>query len=138
MMFVDVKKAHIIPKCDQDVYFEIPAEASPGGGKCGKLLHWLYGFRSAAQAWESHYAANFVGKGFERGRGASVVFWHPDRDLACVVHGDDFTFSGFEEDLDWIEGLMKEWFDVKVRARLGPQEGDDKEITILGRTDMKL
>ena len=134
LLFVDVKKAHIIPICDKDVYFEIPVEANPGDGKCGKLRHWLYGFRPAAQAWDSHYAANFVGEGFQRGRGASVVFWHADRDVACVVHGDDFTFSGFEEDLNWVEGLMKKWFDVKVRARLGPQKDDDKEITILGRT----
>ena len=30
-----------------------------------------------------------------------MAFWHADRDVACVVHGDDF--SGFEEDLNWVE-----------------------------------
>eukprot|EP00973_Karenia_brevis_P020156 2766133-Karenia_brevis.AAC.1 len=28
---------------------------------------------------------------------------------------------------------MKSWFEIKVRAVLGPEEGDDKEVTILGR-----
>ncbi len=28
---------------------------------------------------------------------------------------------------------MKEWFEVKVRARLGPDETDAKEIDVLGR-----
>eukprot|EP00973_Karenia_brevis_P066042 9179253-Karenia_brevis.AAC.1 len=28
---------------------------------------------------------------------------------------------------------MKEWFEIKVRAVLGPDPGDDKEVTILGR-----
>ena len=28
---------------------------------------------------------------------------------------------------------MKEWFEVKVRAVLGPDEGDDKEVSIWGR-----
>eukprot|EP00973_Karenia_brevis_P039595 5467594-Karenia_brevis.AAC.1 len=26
---------------------------------------------------------------------------------------------------------MKSWFKIKVRAVLGPEEGDDKEVTIL-------
>eukprot|EP00973_Karenia_brevis_P084687 11751260-Karenia_brevis.AAC.1 len=27
---------------------------------------------------------------------------------------------------------MKSWFEIKVRAVLGPEEKDDKEVTILG------
>jgi hypothetical protein len=133
LLFIDVKKAHLNPKCEKDVYFWLPDEANPQAGKCGKLIHWLYGFRPAAQAWEELYAGKLVKSGFVRGRGSPVVFWHPARDLSVEVHGDDFTFSGVDEDLDWIEGLMKGWFEVKVRARLGPDETDDKEITILGR-----
>ena len=49
-------------------------------------------------------------------------------------HGDDFTFCGFDIDLDWVEILMKAWFEIKVRARLGPEDRDDKDVTILGRT----
>ena len=62
-----------------------------------------------------------------------MTFYHEGRDLSCVVHGDDFTFSGLDEDLDWIQDLMQSWFEIKVRARLGPDAGDDKEVTILGR-----
>ena len=71
--------------------------------------------------------------GFVRGIGTSVAFQHPERDLACAVHEDDFTFSGEDKDLDWAESLMKSWFEVVVRARLGPEEKDDKEISVLGR-----
>eukprot|EP00973_Karenia_brevis_P080462 11164226-Karenia_brevis.AAC.1 len=28
---------------------------------------------------------------------------------------------------------MKSWFEIKVRAVLGPEENSDKEVTILGR-----
>ena len=48
-----------------------------------------------------------------------MVFLEKSRDLSVVVHGDDFTFFGFDVDLDWVEMLMKEWFEIKVRARLG-------------------
>ena len=59
LLFIDVKKAHLCPRCDQDVYFKLPEEANPGKGKCGKLNFWLYGFRPAAQAWENHYTENW-------------------------------------------------------------------------------
>ena len=97
------------------------------------MVHWLCGFRQAAQAWENHYARKMEDVGFVRGIGTSVAFQHPERDLACAVHGDDFTFSGEDKDLDWAESLMKSWFEVVVRARLGPEEKDDKEISVLGR-----
>ena len=33
----------------------------------------------------------------------------------------------------WIRDLMKSWFEIKVRAILGPDAKDDKEVVILGR-----
>ena len=50
-----------------------------------------------------------------------------------VVHGDDFTFCGLEEDLLWISKLMGSWFDIKVRGMLGPDDKDVEQIVILGR-----
>eukprot|EP00973_Karenia_brevis_P029536 4075485-Karenia_brevis.AAC.1 len=29
--------------------------------------------------------------------------------------------------------MMRDWFEIKVRAILGPDAHDDKEVTILGR-----
>ena len=50
-----------------------------------------------------------------------------------AAHGDDFTFTGLEEVLFWMRDLMKSWFEIKVRAMLGPDARDDKEVVILGR-----
>ena len=33
----------------------------------------------------------------------------------------------------WITEKMKTWFEIKVKALLGPEEGDDKSIVLLGR-----
>eukprot|EP00973_Karenia_brevis_P019452 2668664-Karenia_brevis.AAC.1 len=68
-----------------------------------------------------------------RGVSCGVVFYHKERDISLVVHGDDFTFCGLEEDLMWVRGLMESWFEIKVRAVLGPEPKDDKDVTILGR-----
>jgi hypothetical protein len=49
------------------------------------------------------------------------------------VHGDDFTFEGPPEALDEVvKSLEKVWL-IKVRALLGPDPTDDKEVSILNR-----
>ena len=63
-----------------------------------------------------------------------VAFYHEDKKISLVVHGDDFTFVGCQDALKWIEKLMKSWYQLKVRAWLGPEQRDDKEATLLGRT----
>ena len=71
--------------------------------------------------------------GFEKGNACGVIFYHEERDLSLAVHGDDFSFCGLDEDLKWINEQMGRWFDIKVRAILGEDPEDDKEVTILGR-----
>ena len=71
--------------------------------------------------------------GFERGMSSPVSFYHADKHVNLVVHGDDFTFTGEDAGLDWAEDLMKQRYEVKVRARLGPDGTDDKRATLLGR-----
>ena len=50
LMFIDVKKAHLIPRCEEGVYIELPTEADESADWCGKLNFWLYGCRKAASA----------------------------------------------------------------------------------------
>ena len=132
-MFIDAKKAHLNPECREEVYIELPEEAGAGVGRCGKLLHWLYGCRRAAQAWETFYSEKLQGAGFVRGRACGVLFYHPGRDISLSCHGDDFMAAGEGEDLRWLATEMSGWFEIKVRAVMGPEEKDDKEVVILGR-----
>ena len=67
MMFIDARKTHLNPKCEDDVYIELPNECGLSKDWCGKLNYWLYGFRPAAAAWEKHYSELLEGVGFERG-----------------------------------------------------------------------
>ena len=50
-MFIDAKKAHLNPKCEEDVYVQLPSEYNVPAGHCSKLNFWLYGMRPAAAAW---------------------------------------------------------------------------------------
>jgi hypothetical protein len=82
MLFVDAKKAHLNPKCEEAVYIELPSECGAGPGICGQLNYWLYGFRKAASAWEALYSACFQDVGLVRGESCGVAFYHPGRDLS--------------------------------------------------------
>ena len=133
LMFIDAKKAHLNPRCQEEVYIELPNEAGEGEGMCGRLEYWIYGCKRAAQAWEEYYAGKLEGAGFVRGIGCGVVFYHEERDVTVGCHGDDFTCVGEGRDLDWLAKEMAGWFEIKVRAVLGSGVNDDKEAVILGR-----
>jgi hypothetical protein len=55
------------------------------------------------------------------------------RNLRIVVHGDDFTVLGHARELDWFRQKIKERYEVKFRARIGPEIKDDKSVRILNR-----
>ena len=58
-MFVDVKKAHLNAKCDEEEWVELPDEFKKFGWYA-KLKRWLYGMRMAASEWEDDYARRLV------------------------------------------------------------------------------
>ena len=61
-----------------------------------------------------------------RGRATPCAFFMKDKNVRVVVHGDDFTVLGHEEDLDWFRRVISETFEVKFRGRVGPGDNDDK------------
>ena len=61
------------------------------------------------------------------------MFHHPIRDIAIVVHGDDFTALGTDDDLNWYEGQLAEKFEIKIRGRLGRGCSGPNEIRIINR-----
>ena len=132
LVFVDVKKAHLNAKCDEEEWVELPDEFKKFG-RYAKLKRWLYGMRKAASGWEDDYARRLVEDVFRRGRAASTIFYHPKTQVRVVVHGDDFTFAGTESELKRIQAKMHEWYDVEVRGVLGSGKRDVHEIEILGR-----
>ena len=50
-----------------------------------------------------------------------------------MIHGDELTDLGRDEDLDWLQGVLTQIFEIKIRERLGPEKHDDKHMRILNR-----
>ena len=103
-------------------------------GKCALLKKSLYGTRDAPRNWEFEYADFHVNElGFTRGISSPCAFYHKEKNLRVVVHGDDFTVLGADRELDWYRREMQKKYSLKVRGRLGPEKRDDKSIRILNR-----
>ena len=49
------------------------------------------------------------------------------------MHGDDFIITGDSMQLAWIESRLNEGLILQRRAIPGPDDGDDKTVTILNR-----
>ena len=84
----------------EKVYIKLPKEDEEEG-MCGRLNMSMYGTRDAAQNWERVYVDFMERNGFRRGIAHPCVFYHEGKQLWCVMHGDDFTVMGKDEELDW-------------------------------------
>ena len=71
--------------------------------------------------------------GFQEGKASPCVFWHKEKEIRCVVHGDEFTVLGWGSQLDWFWKKIKTKSLSKHRGRLGPEPSDLKSIRILNR-----
>ena len=72
--------------------------------------------------------------GVKGSRAAPTTFYNTATKVRLVVHGDEFTLSGTQVELEKMRGLFKKWYDVKDRGIMGSGTGDVKEVVILGRT----
>ena len=132
LLFIDVRRAYVYAPARRPVYVTLPDEDAEEG-MCGRLNRSMYGTRDAAANWEDKYSSHLESMGFARGKSSPCTFFHLQRGIRCVVHGDDFTFLANESELKWCTDMMKAEYEVKVRGLLGPDKHDDKQMTILNR-----
>jgi hypothetical protein len=132
LLFIDALRAYFNAVSTALTYVDLPAEDGEPG-MCGVLNSCMYGTRDAACRWEETYTQRLVDLGFVQGRASPCCFSHGARDIQCVVHGDDFTFLGEDNDLDWIQGAIALKFEIKVRGRLCGGLGDAQEMRVLSR-----
>ena len=132
-MFIDVKKAHLYARCEEEEWIQLPEEFWEYGKYAG-LRRWLCGVRKAAAGWEEEYAGKLESEGFRRGKGAPTVFFNAKTAVRLVVHSDDFTYSGTKKELEKIKEKMREWYVIKDPGTMCSGKNEIKEVTILGRT----
>ena len=134
IMINDVSRAFFHAQVKRDVYVELPDEDRLPGeeGKCAKLNFSLYGTRDAALNWHEEYSQQLVANGFKQGIVSLCMFYHHQRGIRTVVHGDDYISVGMEEDLLWMEEQLKKKYEIKTQL-LGPQHYHSQEVRVLNR-----
>ena len=130
-----MKRAYFYAPVKRPIYIVLPAEDRLPGDEemVGRLNLFLYGTRDAAQNWSREYTQTLTSCGFIVGRASPCNFYHPMRDLALTVHGDDFIVSGPEEELTWLANTLRSRWDVKASI-LGPDTHHEQEVKVLNRS----
>jgi hypothetical protein len=97
----------------------------------GKLKKAMYGVSDAAQNWELEYTELMVEVGFTQGSHSACVFYHNEKSIRGVVHGDDCTALGSRAELDWLREVIQRRTEVKFKSR--PQRRRPGAVRILKR-----
>ena len=79
----------------------LPKEMGLPPNMVAKQVRCVYGTRDAGKLWEDTYTQVLEGMGFVTGVSNPCVFHHVERELSIVIHGDDFTTLGTDENIDW-------------------------------------
>ena len=134
MLYADVSRAYFYAKVVRAVYVQLPEEDREEGDqeRCGKLLMSMYGTRDAALNWASEYAATLEESGYIRGRANPCLFWHPDNEVALMVHGDDFIAVGEAKNLKSLQQTLEDKYKLKTQS-LGGDKDCVKEIRVLNK-----
>eukprot|EP00969_Alexandrium_andersonii_P210405 9294743-Alexandrium_andersonii.AAC.1 len=63
-----------------------------------ELRRSLCGTRAAPVRWEALYTSTLESFGLARGKASACCFYNASLDVPCVVLGDDFAFTGYDDD----------------------------------------
>ena len=134
ILFLDASRAHCQAEATRGMAIELPPEEQvKGEDLIGELSKSLYGTRKAAHNWEKKRQRVIIDSGFVIGTWSLAIVCCRERELCGFVHGDDFIVTGDSMQLAWIKSRLNEGLILKRRAIQGPDDGDDKTVTILNR-----
>lgn len=130
----DIKRAYFFAKAKRPIFIEILVEDKEPGdeGKVGRLNLSLYETRDAAMNWQDEFTTTLVKNEFMRGKASPCNSHHPQKCLHVIVHGDDFTPTGPQQQLNWLRKLLDEAYGCKHQW-LGPDSGEEKSVRIPNR-----
>ena len=135
VMSNDVKRAYFYAEASRPIFIKIPDEDWEPGDECrvGQLNLSLYGTRDAAMNWGKKVTEVMKNLGFVQGQASPCNYYHPGRQVSTTVHGDDFTSTGTEVNLKWLQAGLESAFEITTEF-LGPSRARHmQEVRILNR-----
>ena len=131
----DISRAHFMPKCQRELYVEIPAEDRGPGEEdyVGRLNRGMYGFRGASNAWMKDWQELHAEGGYQVGVANLALFFNEAEFSRGAVHGDDFYVLGPVAAIDKMKELLGSKYQMRESHRLGFTDGCVREATVLNR-----
>ena len=117
----------------RDMYMSPPRQLGLPKSLLARQMICVYGTRDAGINWEETYRAALEEIGFTAGRASPCCFFHTDRSIHLVVHGDHLTAMGLQAGLDWYKGRLGQSFKLKICGRIG-KDTNLKTMRILNRS----
>ena len=132
VMVNDVARAFFEAPISREVAVELPVEdgGRPGSEMVGLLQKSLYGTRDAAANFQREVKKLMWEQGFVVGAYNVSTFYHRQRGLRVMVHGDDFISTRCRESLSWMKCRLEERFEVKTTL-IGHRKGEALEGRVL-------
>ena len=117
-----------------DIFVDLCEEDKTEPGvehRCRKLIKSMYGTRADAHDWQADVTRTMKDLGFKQGEASPCVFWHRQRDIKALVHGNDFVSSGEGAELEWLWKGLKSTSETKMT--MGKDDNMAKEARVLNR-----
>ena len=114
LMVNDVSRAYFYAKPQRKIFIELPPEdEEASAGEIGLLHVCLYGTRDAAKGWQNTLSQDLANIGYKRGVGHPAIFFHAEKDIMTLVHGDDYFSCGSDASLDWRDAELRKLYEIK-------------------------
>lgn len=123
----DVSCAFLHADVDEEIALKLPEGLAPPGWM-GLLRRAMYGTRRAGLLWGEKIAVCMISSKFIRCKGCGQMYYHPERDITCVIHGDDFLSEGEQKQLDWLDTELDKHYTVTRKGRVGPGAADNQTV----------
>jgi hypothetical protein len=128
--FIDVVRAYFHAMARREMYVDVPREDHEER-MCGKSGKAMYGTRDAAQNWEVEYTEMMEEAKFRQGEYSECIYYHEERNIRVVMHGDDFAASGRSGDIYRRRKVSETKMEVTCKERM--VRGGEGAVRVLNR-----
>ena len=134
LMINDIARAFFEAATGRNICIELPEEDRvPGeGDMVGKLQMSLYGTRDAAANFQAEVKKFMTGLGFAQGKYNPCTYWHKERGIRTLVHGDDFISKAGRSQAQWFKRKLEGRFEIKTKV-VGSAKVEAQEERVLNR-----
>ena len=129
----DISRAHFYGDVQRPLFVQLPQQPGESRPEVKRLLKTMYGTQDASHVWQGHYTQTLKDAGFEPGLASNALFFHPQRGIRCLVHGDDFLAVANDEGLKYLDSVLQKAYALKRLGTLGDGPGEDQELSFLNR-----